>query len=52
LADLPRNLEIIAEGATPGSRGHSVTSHMEDNTLVLDIGPNDSGRWLWAVPAE
>ena len=46
-ADLPRNLEIIAEGPTPGSRGHVVTSRVEDNTLVLDIGPNDSGRWLW-----
>ena len=52
LADLPRNLEIIAEGATPGSRGHGVTSRIEDNTLVLDIGPNDSGRWLWGVPKE
>jgi hypothetical protein len=52
LADLPRNLEIVAEGATPGSRGHIVTSRVEDNTLVLDIGPNDSGRWLWGVPVK
>lgn len=47
LGDLPRSLQVVTEGATPGSRGHNVASHVEGSTLVLDIGPNDVGRWLW-----
>lgn len=49
LAELPRNLRMIAEGATPGSRGHEVASRVEDDRLVLDIQPTDAGRWLWGV---
>jgi hypothetical protein len=52
LADLPRNLRVVAEGATPGSRGHDVASRVEQDTLVLDIQPADSGRWLWGVPGS
>ena len=50
LADLPANLKIVAEGATPGSRGHDVASRIDNGTLILEIGPADSGRWLWGVP--
>ena len=52
LADLPGNLQVYAQGATPGSRGHRVTSRAEDQTLVLEIGPNDAGRWLWGVAGD
>ncbi len=47
LGDLPPNLEVFAEGPTPGSRGQAVPSRIEDRTLVLEIGPNEAGRWLW-----
>jgi hypothetical protein len=49
LADLPTSLKIVAEGPTPGSRGRDVSSRIEEGTLILEIGPNDSGRWLWGV---
>jgi hypothetical protein len=48
LGDLPGNVQVVAEGPTPGSRGHAVSARIEADTLVLDIGPNDVGRWLWA----
>ncbi len=47
---LPDQIEVVAEGATPGSRGHAVGSRIEGDVLVVEIGPNDSGRWLWVVP--
>ncbi|MHB8955070.1 MAG: hypothetical protein ACYC4U_19010 [Pirellulaceae bacterium] len=50
LADLPTNLTIVAEGPTPGSRGHDVASRIENGLLILELGPNDSGRRLWGVP--
>ena len=49
LVDLPTSLKIVAEGTTPGSRGHEVSSRIEEGTLILEIGPDDSGRWLWGV---
>jgi len=47
LGDLPPQLEVIAEGPTPGSRGHAVTSRVEAQTLIIEVGPHDIGRWLW-----
>jgi hypothetical protein len=50
LADLPRELAVFAEGATPGSRGDLVVSRVDDDALVLEIKPSQAGRWLWVVP--
>lgn len=48
--DLPASIQVVAEGPRPGSRGDIVPSRMEDGTLVIEVAPNLSGRWLFAVP--
>jgi len=49
-SDLPERIEIVADGPTPGSRGHLVPSHWEDGALVIEITGRESGRSLWGVP--
>ncbi len=46
---LPDDLELIAEGATPGSRGGSVPSQREDDMLVFVVTPRTAGRWIYGV---
>lgn len=50
-AHLPAELEVVAEGPTPGSRGHTVQSRRENGALVITVSPAESGRWLYAAPA-
>jgi len=49
---LPARIELIAEGPTPGSRGHAVPAYWDDAALVFEITPRESGRNLWAVPKK
>jgi hypothetical protein len=47
---LPENLELVAEGPTPGSRGEGVPSQREGDALVFRAEGAASGRWLYGVP--
>ncbi len=49
---LPDHVDVIAEGPTPGSRGHGVVSHLDGKTLVIEVTGKDQNRWLWAVASE
>ncbi len=49
-ADLPEDIEMVAEGSTPGSRGHAVASRWENGTLMVEMSAKESGRWLWGLP--
>ena len=48
--DLPDELTIVAQGPTPGSRGHEVPSQWDAGALVFEVTGKESGRWLWVVP--
>ncbi|MGB9626734.1 MAG: hypothetical protein ACPMAQ_17920, partial [Phycisphaerae bacterium] len=50
--DLPGELQILAEGPTPGSRGEGVPSRRENGEIVVTVAPAQSGRWMYAVPAK
>jgi hypothetical protein len=47
--DLPAAVEVIAEGATPGSRGQAIASRREGGTLVIDQPEAAQGRWMYVV---
>ena len=47
---VPPDVDLIAEGPTPGSRGAAVPSRHEAGALLFDLTPAISGRWLYAVP--
>jgi hypothetical protein len=49
-AEIPEGLTLVAEGATPGSRGVAIPSHRENGALVFTITPEISGRWIYGVP--
>jgi hypothetical protein len=49
-AAVPSDVELVAEGPTPGSRGEAVPSRREGNALVFEATGPASGRWLYAVP--
>jgi hypothetical protein len=43
-------IEVIAEGCTPGSRGESVSATIENDALVIEVDESISGCWLYVVP--
>jgi len=47
---LPRQVQVIAEGPRPGSRGEVVTATVEDGVLVTTLAPGQTNRWLYVVP--
>ena len=49
-AQLPASTELVAQGATLGSRGEVIPCTREGGALVLDVTPAISGRWLYVVP--
>jgi len=52
-AVVPEGLELIAEGATPGSRSETVPVRREADAIVFEAEGPASGRWLYAVsPAK
>jgi hypothetical protein len=51
-AHLPADLQIFAEGSTPGSRGILVESRRDGDTLTVEVADGASGRWLYGVTGE
>ncbi len=43
------SLKLYAEGPKPGSRGTEIPARLEDGRLVLEVTPDTSGKWLYAV---
>ena len=51
-AHLPAEIELFAEGPTPGSRGARVPCRREQSALVLELTKEISGRWLFGAEVE
>ncbi len=51
-AGLPERVEVVVQGAKPGSRGEVVPSHIENGALVFEVTGPLNGRWLHAVPPK
>jgi hypothetical protein len=49
-AGLPASVEVVAQGATPGSRGARVESRRESDALFVKLGPEHRGVPLFVVP--
>lgn len=47
---LPERVKVFAQGDQPGSRGTEAPCRMEDSVLVIEVGPETAGRWLFAAP--
>jgi hypothetical protein len=45
------DVELIAQGAKPGSRGETVASKVENGWLTFDVTPVN-GRWIFGVPKQ
>ena len=45
-------MALVAEGATPGSRGAVVGCRREQGMLVFSVPEEARGRWLYEVPAR
>jgi hypothetical protein len=48
----PEKLKLFTEGAIPGSKSAPVPFHRDGAAIVLRLTPAESGRRVWAVPAE
>lgn len=44
-------LAVVAEGASPGSRGEALEARRDGGRLVVTVEAAHAGRWLYAVPA-
>lgn len=44
-----RTVKLYAEGPKPGSKGAEVPAQLQNGTLVFEVTPQFSGRWLYAV---
>jgi hypothetical protein len=42
-------VELVAQGTAPGSRGEVIPARLEDGRLVVELGPGMSHRWLYAL---
>ncbi|MFP4500359.1 MAG: hypothetical protein ACLFTT_05115 [Candidatus Hydrogenedentota bacterium] len=51
-AGLPNAMHFVAQGAKPGSRGVPVASRREGEAFVLDMTPEVTNRWLYAIPGD
>jgi len=52
MAALPPQLQLISEGAAPGSRGVGVPLYRTDDVLQVTITSELAGRWIYGVAAE
>lgn len=50
LVNMPPVLHVMAQGPTPGSKGETIPSAIENGVLVFDIPANAGNRWIYAVP--
>ena len=46
---LTGEVELVAQGATPGSRGEVIPVRLEGERLVFEVGPGMGNRWLFAL---
>lgn len=44
------NLQLFAQGPTPGSRGEEIPTAIEGGSLVFEVTQGISGRWIYGVP--
>lgn len=49
VSKLPENVECVAEGSTPGSRGAIVPHTVQDGKLTLSLTPETRGRWIYVT---
>ena len=49
-AGLPSEVELVAHGSRPGSRGEVIPSRREGDRITFSTDPTTSGRWIYAVP--
>jgi len=49
-AGLPATVEVVAQGAVPGSRGATVPSERTGGAVVINVTPEAANRWLFIVP--
>jgi len=49
---LEGQVELVAEGPRPGSRGQPVSYKRSGQVLEIALKPGISGRWIYAVPVE
>lgn len=47
---LPKAVQVVAQGAKPGSRGETIPSRIEEGILIIEAGPRTNHRWLYVVP--
>jgi hypothetical protein len=45
----PREFQLFLEGATPGSRGREVPFRREGGSVIIEVSPELSGRWIFVV---
>jgi hypothetical protein len=45
----PREFQLFLEGATPGSRGREVPFRREGGSVIIEVSPQLSGRWIFVV---
>lgn len=50
VAGCPDNVELVAEGAKPGSRGAVIPCHVENGVLTFTLEGATTNRWLYVVP--
>lgn len=50
MAGAENSVSLVAEGATPGSRGVNVPVKLEKGVLAFTATPVNSGRWLYVIP--
>ena len=48
-AGLPEGVQVFTQGVTPGSRGHEVSSQVDEQYLRIDVSGRESGRWLYVA---
>ena len=49
---LPKNLQLVLEGPTSGSRGPIIPSHRRGAALVFNAVPEVQAKWLYVLTAE
>lgn len=51
-AAVPGPVEVVAQGAKPGTRGETLSSKVEDGSLVITVPEQAARKWIYAVPVS
>jgi hypothetical protein len=49
---IPQKAKLFVEGPLLGSRGPELSYQREGQSVVVSIGPGESGRCIWVTPSE